>query len=61
MLNTTLPRISTYVDNDTWSTLSSDEYYDGNDPTTIVKCKECKTRVPYADMVRETCHRNCNE
>ena len=60
VLKTTIPRVSTYVDNDTWSTPSSDEYYGGNDPTTIVKCKECKDGVPYADMVREICHRNCD-
>jgi hypothetical protein len=35
-LSATILRVSTYIDNDTWSTPSSDEYYDGNDPTKIV-------------------------
>jgi hypothetical protein len=61
VLNTTISRVSTYVDNNTWSTPSSDENYDGNDPTTILKCKECKARVPYADMIRKICHQICND
>ena len=50
---------STYVDEDTWSVLSEIESIDDDDPTQIVKCLECKGRVPYADMIREMCHNKC--
>ena len=50
---------STYVDEDTWSVLPEIESKDGDDPTQIVKCTECKGKVAYADMIREICHRTC--
>ena len=52
---------STYVDEDAWSVLSEIESIDGDDPTQIVKCPECKGRVPYADMIREICHSKCQD
>ena len=50
---------STFVDPDTWSVMSEIESVDGEDPAQIVKCQECKGRVPYADMIREICHSKC--
>jgi hypothetical protein len=50
---------STYVDENTRSVLSEIEFIDGDDPTQIVKCQECKGRAPYADMIRVICHSKC--
>ena len=59
--NMTSTVTSTYVDKDTWSVLSELESIEGDDPTQIVKCLECKGRVPYADMIREICHSKCQD
>ena len=58
-LNMTATAKSTCVDEDTWSVLSKIESIDGDDPTQIVKCPECKGQVPYADMIQEICHSKC--
>ena len=60
-LNMTATAKSTYVDENIWSVLSEIESIDGDDPTQIVKCLECKEPVPYADMIRVIRHSKCQD